>query len=216
MQLTLNIQPEDPYKSDNFIMSDSNKTVYEKIVHWQNSWGVSPYKNTILIYGSKSCGKTFCSKIFQNLSGAYLIKDRPAEDVVGLYPAFIIEDIENIEERVLLHNFNLINENQKYLLLTSQNKQFNFNILDLSSRIQSILQVELSSPNHELVKILLFKIFSNHSIKLDPKVLEFLANRLPRDFSKIICAAEAIAGYSLEHKRRVTVPMIKEVLIHYF
>ena len=154
----------DSYHQEEFIDSISNHEVYNKIKGWEKSWGTPPYEFSLLIYGAKSSGKTYLTKIWQNLSGAFIIKHDNIvhEDSLNDYQAFIIENIENWSEEAILHYFNLINEKQKYLLMTTSNLDLNFKLQDLLSRINSILRLEIKSPDDELIRILLFKLFSNN------------------------------------------------------
>ncbi|KJV80574.1 bacterial dnaA family protein [Rickettsia hoogstraalii str. RCCE3] len=204
------------YHPDEFIVSSSNEQAYNIIKNWQCSFGVNPYKFTLLIKGPSSSGKTYLTKIWQNLSSAYIIKDIFFnEEILEKYNAFIIEDIENWQEPALLHIFNIINEKQKYLLLTSSDKTRNFTLPDLSSRIKSVLSIALNSPDDELIKILIFKHFSISSVTISGQIIDFLLVNLPREYSKIIEILENINHFALISKRKITTSLVKEVLNNY-
>lgn len=217
-QITLPLSSNDSYSIDEFIESSSNRGTCAIIRQWYENWGHPPFAKSILVYGPRSSGKTYISKLWQALSCAYLINLKVPFDreVLATNQAFIIEDIENASEDLVLHYFNLINESNKYLLLTTSNKYNHFKISDLSSRINSLLKLELKEPDDELVKILLFKLFSNHSIKVSKQILDFLPPYLPRQFNRIISAVDRINKFALVTKRNVTVPLIKKALGHEF
>ncbi|HJD56466.1 MAG TPA: hypothetical protein LFW21_07710 [Rickettsia endosymbiont of Pyrocoelia pectoralis] len=201
------------YHPDEFIVSTSNSLAYNALQNWQNNFGVSPYKFTLLIKGASSSGKTYLTKIWQNLANAYVIKDIFFdEETLEKYNAFIIEDIENWQETILFHLFNLINEKQKYLLLTSLDKSHNFTLPDLSSRIKSVLGITINSPDDELIKILIFKHFSTSSVNISQTIIDFLLINLPREYSKIIEILEHINRFALASKRKITIPLIKQIL----
>jgi len=201
------------YHPDEFIVSASNALAYNTLQNWQNSFGVNPYKFTLLIKGASSSGKTYLTKIWQNLTNAYVIKDIFFDDeILARHNAFIIEDIENWQETVLFHLFNLINEKQKYLLLTSTNKSKDFTLPDLSSRIKSVLSIILNPPDDELIKILIFKHFSTSSVTISQIVIDFLLVNLPREYNKILEILEDINNFALISKRKITIPLVKEVL----
>ncbi|AFB20879.1 HdaA/DnaA family protein [Rickettsia canadensis] len=204
------------YHPDEFIVSSSNNQAYNIIQNWPHRFGVNPYKFTLLIKGPSSSGKTYLTKIWQNLSNAYIIKDIFFnEEILEKYNAFIIEDIENWQEPALLYIFNIINEKRKYLLLTSFDKSKNFALPDLSSRIKSVLSIVLNSPDDELIKVLIFKHFSISSVIISRQIIDFLLVNLPREHSKIIEILENINQIALTSKRKITTSLVKEVLNKY-
>lgn len=212
-QFILPLSPAPSYKVEEFIVSTANKEIFEVIKNWPTKWGHLPYPYSILIYGSPSSGKTYLSRIWQNINSAYLLNPTNLNnEILNFNSAFIIENIENWPEEELLHNFNLINENKKYLLVTSSLMYPNFNLRDLSSRFKSIAKYEIKLPDDELIKIFLFKLFSNKSVKVSKKVLDFLLKYLPREFNKIIELVDQINNYGLAQRHSITIPLIKKVL----
>jgi chromosomal replication initiation ATPase DnaA len=214
-QYTLPLFDEDMYILDDFITSLSNQVALDAIKKWSISWGCNPFEFVLLIHGSPSSGKTYLTKIWQNLSGAYLIKndsDIISEEHIQCYKAFIIEDIELWDEQKALHCFNLISEYRKYLLITTKNSVNNFALQDLSSRINSVIKLEIKRPDDELMRILIFKHFSDHAVIVSDNVIEYLLIILPRQFDQIIKSLKAITHFALVHKKAITISLIKQVL----
>ena len=60
------------------------------------------------------------------------------------------------------------------------------NLADLSSRINSVNKVEISMVDDELMRILIFKQFSNFSIVISEEVINYLVKILPREVPKIL------------------------------
>ncbi len=214
-QYVLPLFGNDRYVLDNFINSPSNQIAYNSIKNWSRIWGSKPYEFTILLYGPPSSGKTYLSKIWQNLSNAFFIKkdsDILSTEHVMKYNAFIMEDIEFWQEKKALHCFNLISEYRKYLLMTTGSLANNFALQDLSSRINSVLRLETKQPDDELMSKLIFKYFSDQSVKVSDCVIGYLLINLPRQFDQMIKLLGAITHYALVHKRAVTISLIKHVL----
>lgn len=214
-QLTLPIS-SNIYHPDEFIVSSSNEVVYDAIKNWERNWGVKPYEFTVLMYGAPASGKTFLTKIWQNSSNAKILENISDFDEIILSQnnAFIIENIENYynKQETLNHCFNLINECKKHLLFTTASLTNNFTLPDLISRINSILRVEITQLDDELMKILIFKHFSDNSMLISNKLLEFLLGNLPRQFSLVEQLLKKINNFALQHKKSVTIAMIKELL----
>jgi chromosomal replication initiation ATPase DnaA len=213
-QITFKLTPANSYDPQEFIHSTSNNEVYNQIKYWEKNWGIRPYRCSLLIYGPKSSGKTYLTKIWQNLSGAFLIDNNHVfhEDLLNNYSSFIMENIEDRQEEDLLHHFNSINEKQKYLLMTTSTLDLNFKLKDLSSRISSTLRLEIKQPDDELMKILLFKLFSNHSIQISNAILNFLLINLTREFNKIIEFVNRLNQFALVNKRKVTLKLVRDIL----
>ena len=201
------------YHPNEFIVSSANHQAYNILQNWQDCFGVNPYKFTLLIKGPSSSGKTYLTKIWQSLAKGYVIKDIFFnEKILEKYDAFIVEDIETWQEPTLLHLFNLINEKQKYLLLTSSDRRKNFALPDLSSRIKSVLSIRIRQPDDELIKTLIFKHFSISSVTISQTVIDLLLVNLPREYAKIIKILENINNFALISKRKITIALVKEVL----
>ncbi|MGI4775820.1 MAG: HdaA/DnaA family protein [Janthinobacterium lividum] len=214
MQYTFHLEATDQYHLDDFIVSSSNLKAYCIIQQWPISWGHLPYPNSVLIHGPSSSGKTYLTKIWQNRSKAYLLNKEEIFDSKALYSncSFIMEDIEQWEEKQLFHYFNWISTNNKSLLLTTSNNISNFKLNDLSSRINSLTHIEIEAPDQELIKIFLFKLFSNHSIKTSSQVQEYLMAILPRNLNEIIKFVVDINEFALASKRNLTIPLIREFI----
>ncbi len=212
-QFILPLQTNVSYFIEDFIVSSSNSLAYNSVKQWSLRWGHQPYLNSLIIYGPKSSGKTYLARIWQQFSSAYILtpEDNLELALLELNSAFIIEDIGTWQEEKLLHCFNLLNENKKYLLMTAESRQ-NFALKDLFSRINSIYSIQIEQPDDELVKILLFKFFSSKDIKIPSKVVEFLALRIPRQIDLILESVDTINQFALVHKRSITIPLIKEAL----
>ncbi|WP_341764300.1 HdaA/DnaA family protein [Candidatus Tisiphia endosymbiont of Beris chalybata] len=203
------------YPLDNFINSPSNQAAYEAINNWPNIWGIKPYELVLLIYGPSSSGKTYLTKIWQSLTDALVItKDLNilSNELISRYNAFIIEDIEGLEEREILHSFNLLNESGKYLLMTTSSLTNSFALPDLSSRINASLQIKINPADDELITKLIFKYFSEHSIMVNEQVIKYLLTHLPRQCAEIIKTLAKITHFALVHKHAITISLIKNVL----
>ena len=114
-------------------------------------------------------------------------------------------------EEDVLHYFNIIHENNKYLLITLTTMP-EIKLADLASRMNSVNKVDILMLDDDLMKILIFKKFSNFSIVVNDEVINYLVKILPREFPKILSSIETLNQTSLEQKRKITVPFVKENL----
>lgn len=213
-QIAFSFAGSDAYDSHEFIESSSNSLACYSIDNWQNYWGVEPYPRALIIQGPRSSGKTFLAKKWANNAGALVIKKmyEITENILDHHCSFIIEDFDSSwNEEKFLHIFNLLSENQKYLLITCRFIP-EIKLPDLASRIKSVNLISIQSPDDEMMQMLIFKLFSNYSVVISNEVVSFLIKTLPREFPAILNSVKIINNFALEHKRKITVPVVKQAL----
>lgn len=213
-QYILPLNPYELYHLDDFILSSSNEQAYNAVDNWPLIWGHLPYANSLLLKGPESSGKTYLAKIWQGRSqGCFLERNEDFKSIViEEHSSFIIDDIEQWDEELLLHYFNSIHGSGKYLLLTTAREHNNFSLKDIGSRINSIATVKIEAPDDDLLKIFLFKLFSQASIRSSMQVQNYLLSHLPRKFNEIINFIREINEFSLSNKKNLTLPLIKNYL----
>ena len=135
-QLLLNFNYNQNFNYDDFFVSKSNYFAFELIEKW-------PYweKNILNIYGEKFSGKSHLANIFYKKNKGKKISENQLNDEIfkelRLHENIILDDFNNkTNERLLYSLFNLVDNNNKYLLINSLNpiNEMNFNLDDLKSR----------------------------------------------------------------------------------
>ena len=76
--------------------------------------------------------------------------------------------------------------------------------------------ISIQQPDDEMMQMLIFKLFSNYSVVISNEVVNFLIRVLPREFPAIIESVKIINDFALEHKRKITIPIVKRSLRHLF
>ncbi|MFP3035620.1 MAG: DnaA ATPase domain-containing protein [Wolbachia sp.] len=206
MQLNLFNNNQADYSRQNFIILDENKHVYHSVID-DLSW------KCLILFGPKSSGKTHLAHIWQSMNDAIFINVNNFISEIRYSNAFILEDIQNIQdEAMLLHCHNYMKENNKRLLITSSTSpnKLNFKLKDLSSRILSTIIVKIPSASGELLRIMLMKRFSDKQLKIDLKVIDYILARVERSFHSINEIIEKIDDESMGSN--VTLPFISALL----
>jgi len=187
-------EPEHNYAGENFLVAPSNKLAFDAAIGFPwNGYALS-------ICGEAGCGKTHIAQIAKSLADKELTIIDNAE--------------ENFGEVALLQLLNTIKENQQYVILTSRKPvtEWKFTLPDLTSRLAAIPSIAIESPNEELFYMLLARQFSARQINVDDAVLNFLTARLEHNFTSLIAAVEKIDRLSLQEKRSITIPLVKNVI----
>ncbi|MGL9702423.1 DnaA ATPase domain-containing protein [Wolbachia endosymbiont of Cimex lectularius] len=206
MQLNLFSNNQADYSRQNFIILDENKHVYHSVID-NLSW------KCLILFGPKSSGKTHLAHIWQSMNDAIFINVNNFISEIRYSNAFILEDIQNVQdEAMLLHCYNYMKENNKRLLITSSTSpnKLNFKLKDLSSRILSTISVKIPSASEELLRIMLMKRFSDKQLKIDLKVIDYILARVERSFYSISEIIEKIDDESMGSN--VTLPFISALL----
>ena len=207
-QYSLEFQRQDDFLEENYVVSDCNASISDLIFNFPIKWGVDPYPRTLLMIGPKASGKTHLANIWATKAKA---KFASGEEISTFKNSnVIIDDIANYSEKDLFHLFNQTHEDGKYMLMTASSKP-EFPLADLQSRLNAVLRVHIDLPDEHMSKILLMKGFSNRSIKVGVEVLDYLSSRITRDFSSIANLIEQLDSLALSSKRKITIPLIKEL-----
>ena len=202
------------FKNTDFILSRSNKHIYDFLDRWPK-WE----KNFINIIGQKSSGKTHLINIFiekykgKRIDAQFL--NEADLNKIELYKNIIIEDLtSNINENLLYSLLDLIEQNNKYLIITSLNQvvHINFKLLDLRSRLKSFLLLNIEQPDDELIFGIILKNLSDRQISIDKKLIDYIVKRIERSYSKIHNFIYKIDQLSLKKKKSIDLKLIKEVL----
>ena len=186
-QLIIKLDYENNFKDNDFYVSKSNKHIFDLLLNWPK-WD----KNFLNISGEKCSGKTHLVKIFiKRFQGIVLNADTlNNNDIknVKIYQNIILDDLSNkINEELFYSLINIIEQDNKYLIVTSRLPivNLNFTLNDLKSRAKSFLLYNVEKPDDEMMFAIILKNLSDKQISLDKKLIDFIIKRIDRSYSKI-------------------------------
>ena len=202
------------FKFEDFYVSKSNKHVLDLLKNWPN-WE----KNFINIIGEKFSGKTHLVNIFLKKNKGIKIEANKLDNEnlknIKNYKNIVLENLDlNINEKLLYTLINIIDQEGKYLVITSNNPivDINFKLNDLKSRAKNFLLQNIEKPDDELIFAIILKNLSDRQISLDEKLINFIVKRIDRSYSKIFDFIYKIDETSLKKKKPIDFKSIKEVL----
>ena len=213
-QLLLDFDYEQNFKDDDFYVGKSNFYAYEIINKWPK-WE----KNFLNINGEKFSGKTHLVNIFlKKFSGIRIdVNSLNDENLKSIkpYQNIVLEDLNlNINEKLIYSLFNIIDQDNKFLIVTSMKpiSEINFQLDDLRSRTKNCLFANIQNPDDELMFALILKNLSDRQITLDKKLIDFIIKRIERSYGKIFEFIYKIDKISLKKKKSIDFKIINEAL----
>ena len=213
-QLIIKFDHQQNFKDDDFYVSESNNHIFSFLNKWPK-WE----KNFVNISGEKFCGKTHLVNIFlKKFKGIKLnAKNLENEDLkrIKIHENIILEDLnKNIDEKLIYSLFNIIDLDNKYIIVTSDIPIVNidFSLIDLKSRTKNFLLQAIEKPDDELMFALILKNLSDRQITIDKKLIDFIVKRIDRSYSKIFDFIYKIDELSLKKKKPIDLKIIKEIL----
>ena len=131
--------------------------------------------------------------------------------------AIAVDDVGLLDERLsgaLFRVLNAVRDNQQlYVFMAGSDAPANLKLReDLRTRLAwgLVFQTHLLS-DHEKIQAL-EQAASDRGLVLSPDVLPWLLSRFYRDMPNLMALLDALDAYSLETKRAVTLPLVRELL----
>ena len=213
-QHILNFDYEQNFNDQDFYVSKSNKYSFKLLNSWPK-WE----KNFVNLIGENFSGKSHLINIFlKNFKGIKISANKLTNDFlkeIKIYENIIIEDIsENIDENLLFTLINIIEQDNKYLIVSSTIPivDFKFKLHDLNSRAKNFLLSVIEKPEDDLMYALILKNLSDRQISIDKKLIDFIIKRISRSYGKISDFIYKIDEISLKRKKPIDFKIIKEAL----
>lgn len=202
------------FKEDDFYVSKSNKQIFDLLNKWPK-WE----KNFLNISGEKFSGKTHLINIFLKKYKGTIIESNLLCDndfkKIKIFQNIILENVsEKINENLFFTLCNIVEQDNKYLIVTSESSIVNidFKLNDLKSRSKNFLLQNIDKPDDELLFALILKNLSDRQISIDKKLIDYIIKRIDRSYGKIVDFIYKIDEVSLKKKRSINLSTIKEVL----
>ena len=213
-QLILNFDYEQNFKDQDFYVAKSNEFSFKLLNSWPK-WE----KNFVNLIGQKFSGKSHLVNIFlEKFKGIKIEANELTNDTlkqIKIFENIIIENFnDQIDENLFFTLLNIIDQDNKYLILTSKKPivEHLFKLDDLNSRSKNFLLSHIEKPSDDLMFALILKNLSDRQISIDKKLIDFIIKRIDRSYGKIFDFIYKIDEVSLKRKKPIDFRIIKEVL----
>ena len=210
-QLILDLLPEAPPSLDNFV-AGVNGEVLSSFAAW-----LAPgnRETSLMLWGESGAGKTH---LLRASAGHYC--DACADpDLAMIDESMLLHAVDNVEalsgvgQIALFNLFNRLRGSGGRLLTSARQPPLQLSLReDLRTRLGSGLIYRLQTlSDGEKIDALTTQARAR-GLYLSPEALDYLLARAPRDMRSLCSFLEALDRYSLEHKRAITLPLLREVL----
>jgi len=213
-QLIIKFDYDQNFKDQDFYVSKSNEYSFKLLNSWPK-WE----KNFLNLIGEKFSGKTHLINIFLKKFKGIKIEANEIDNEflkkIKVFENIIIENLnDKIDENLFFTLLNIIDQDNKYIILTSKNPivDYSFKLNDLNSRSKNFLLCNIEKPGDDLMFALILKNLSDRQISIDKKLVDFIIKRIDRSYGKIFDFIYKIDKISLKRKKPIDFKIIKEAL----
>ena len=211
-QLILELLPEAPPSLDNFVAGGNGETL-GALARWLSPDSDEP---SFLLWGEAGAGK---SHLLRASGAAY--HDAEADPTLAdMDEEPLFQAVDNVEalapegQIALFNRFNRLRARGGRLLTAAEAPPMQLALReDLRTRLGSGLIYRLQALTDDEQLAALSAQAEARGMGLPSDALHYLVSRAPRDMRSLSALLVALDRYSLEHKRAITVPLLREVLL---
>ncbi len=213
LQLTLPLGHELHYGREDFVVGPSNEAALSLVESWPD-WPVP----VVVLSGPPGSGKTHLVHIWARRAGAGILAASRlhAETVAPPGGALAVEDVEmdDVPERTLFHLINSAVEMGASLLVTSRAPAADWRVSlpDLLSRLRMAAPLTLRSPDEDLLRKVLVKLFADRQLFVDRAVIDYLLLRMERSLYTALVLVDRLDREALAAGSRITRPLAAKIL----
>ncbi len=191
----------------NFFVNKTNFYAFNALINQDSRFS--------FLYGPKKSGKSHLSQIWLKKNSAIKYENKFYDLILNENKNILIDNILLFDEEKIFHIVNNCFLNNIKILITSNNKinEIIFKYNDLSSRLKTFSILEIKQPNDEMLLTILTKLLIEKQFIINSKdIFEYILRRVDRSYNSINEIVDKLDILSLEKKRQLTIPLIKEIL----
>jgi len=197
------------FQIENFFVGESNFHAFNFLIKKNTN------NNNFFLNGPSKSGKTHLSIIWKNKFDAILYENN-IDLIINKKKNILIDDLfQNIDEEKIFHIINHCNLYNLKILINSRLPIFdyNFKIIDLSSRLKIFQQIQIDLPNDEMLINLIMKLFFDKQIIVkNHEIFNYIIRRVDRSYEKIFILVDKIDKLLFKKNKQLTIPLIKELI----
>jgi DnaA family protein len=217
-QLLLEWDVAQPQTLDNFVVG-RNKELTALITQISQRSALTLDKRFVMMWGESGSGKSHLLHALQELPDTlYLSASSAASDILfsDHYHLYLIDDCDALNPEAQIAAFGLFNQIREaggVLITTAKHPPGQLLLReDLRTRLGWGLIYQLHGLSDEEKIAALSLSAETRGLQLSTGVIPYLLTHFRRDMQSLSAMLNALDRYSLETKRAITVPLLRELL----
>ena len=209
-QLTLDLLPESPPTLDNFVAGGNAETV-AALTGWLAG---ARAETSFCLWGEAGSGRSHLL-----LASGFAYVDAARDPALASAPEagqLAVDHVEVLDETgqiALFNHFNRLKMAAGMLLTAADRPPAHLALReDLRTRLGSGLIYRLQPLSDAEKAAALAAQARERALKLTPESIDYLMRHAPRDMRTLSAFIVALDRYTLEHKRAVTLPLLRDLL----
>jgi chromosomal replication initiation ATPase DnaA len=174
----------------------------------------------LMLVGPEGAGKSHLGAIWARTAGAVTVGGQGWDEqnlkACDQAEAVLIDEADGATcaEALFFHLINTAMQNNAWLLLTSRTAPDAWGLItpDLLSRLRLAPVVRLAAPDTELTEAVLFKLFSDRQLQVEPHMIAYIALRIERSLGAARELVAMLDNEALTQGRRITRTMASDAL----
>lgn len=212
-QLILDLGHVTSHAEDDFLISEGNELAVRHLFAFQE-WAAP----LTLLVGPPKSGKSHLARIWLERANAIQGTPDNLEQLAtegGTQPV-LLEDADSGDypEQGIFHLLNQSLRDARPILMTAraEPEQWPLRTNDVRSRVRLAARFDMMSTDDAQLSHLLVKLLADRQIKIDPKVLHFLINRMERSPQDAVMLVDTLDRLALSRRSAITRTVASEAL----
>lgn len=190
-QIALPLDWPQSARNRRFIVSTANQEAFEQF----RQWTLWPVKAAILT-GPRRSGRTLLARQF-------------VDRVAGR----LFDGAERHDEEALFHAWNQAQDTGRpMVMITDDRSPWEIRLPDLRTRIAVTPVARINQPDDALFAALIELLFADRGLVMPPDALNFITNRVHRDYWSAERVVETIDRFAIAERSRLTLPTVRRAL----
>ena len=205
-QKSFNYQFTSKYNELNFFVNNTNFYSFNALIN----------KNVdcALFFGPTKSGKSFLGQLWLKKNNCIQYLNN-FEQVINSNQNVLIDNFLSYNQEKIFYLINNCIMHKLKILIISDKKinEIKFKYKDLSSRLKTFNFLEIETPNDEMLLTILTKLLIDKQFIIKTNdIFDYILRRVDRSYEGIHKIVNKLDVLSLQKKRQLTIPLIKEIL----
>lgn len=224
-QLPLGIRLNDEATFANFLVSSGNRQLFDVLT------STSPSVQLIYLWGAGGSGRShllqaLCHRYAESGASALYLPLLSRHDFAPqilehshALSVICVDDLDavatdSVWQEAMFHCFNEAAESNVLFVVTASRapRDLDLSLADLRSRMQKGLIFQLQAADDGFKKQILQHRANSRGIPLSDQVCDYILQRADRSLAGLIAVLERLDSESFQRQRRLTVPLVKDVM----